>query len=50
MMMLQRLLWLAVLLLTATAHAEPLASEDIYVVDGDTITVDTRPENSPRGV
>jgi endonuclease YncB( thermonuclease family) len=39
MMMAQRLLWFAVLLLTTMAHADPLASEDIYVVDGDAIAV-----------
>ena len=33
-------LWFAVLLLfVATAHADPIASQDIYIIDGDTIAV-----------
>ena len=33
-------LWFAVLLLfVATAHADPIASQDIYFIDGDTIAV-----------
>ena len=32
----------ALLLLAATAHADPLASEDIYVIDGDTIALHGR--------
>jgi micrococcal nuclease len=39
MMMFQRLLWFAVLLLAGRAHADPIARQDIYVIDGDTIAV-----------
>jgi endonuclease YncB( thermonuclease family) len=37
--MMVRLLLAMMLLFAATAHADPIASQDIYIIDGDTIAV-----------
>src|SRR6202030_2919791 len=42
MMVFQRLLWFTLLPLTATVHAEPIAPQDIYVIDDDTIAVHSK--------
>ena len=34
-----RLCFATLLLLSATAHADPIAAPDIYIIDGDTIAV-----------